>query len=174
MARCLRADLRTSTHTVKLSQPTLQIQLSLYGHGCGRRCYHRPLSFTTHLIFETWHGYSRSAPHTSRVHSGYQYLLMLWRHEAQRVLCDKLTNNHDKGLFQDKLNEVTQALLDLRHTSHPQRYERKGPCWWWKFALRRRVMPKLITKGSSCLVQGYYWRPCQLQGERNFLRGLPA
>jgi dynein heavy chain len=42
--------------------------------------------------------------------------MSLWRHEAERVLCDKLTNNEDKDLFQKKLDENTEELLKLVDT----------------------------------------------------------
>jgi hypothetical protein len=35
-------------------------------------------------------------------------LIGLWRHEAERTFCDKLTNNVDKKVFTDILNKVTK------------------------------------------------------------------
>ncbi len=38
-------------------------------------------------------------------------LLLLWRHESERVYADKLTTNEDKALFGDQLNVITKELL---------------------------------------------------------------
>eukprot|EP01038_Epipyxis_sp_PR26KG_P006437 gene6437-8857_t len=38
-------------------------------------------------------------------------LLLLWRHESDRIFADKLTNDDDKALFTEQLNVATRELL---------------------------------------------------------------
>ena len=46
-------------------------------------------------------------------------LVLLWRHENERVYADKLTTLEDKGLFLDQLNSCTKDLLSLVNVAKP-------------------------------------------------------
>lgn len=48
-----------------------------------------------------------------------QTLIILWRHESERVYADKLTNLEDKKLFTDQLGVVTKQLLELSAAQKP-------------------------------------------------------
>jgi len=45
--------------------------------------------------------------------SGPETLMLLWRHECERVFSDKLTTLEDKAAFFDQLNICSQELLKL-------------------------------------------------------------
>jgi dynein heavy chain len=47
-------------------------------------------------------------------------LILLWRHECERVFCDKLTTLDDKGAFFDQLNVCTDGLL--KYCNDPSKF----------------------------------------------------
>ena len=53
--------------------------------------------------------------------------LILWRHECERVFCDKLTTLEDKKRFTDQLNECTRELLDLPMDVKHEGTKKKAP-----------------------------------------------